>query len=115
MKHRSHRPLWLAPLALLATACGVDSSGMSAEGNGGGQAASSASEATAEAREALTAGAGSVGDCNGNPARCAAVNLAAGEYHTVALKPDGTVWAWGYNNFGQLGTTPPPNDSRPCK
>ena len=42
MKHRSHVPLWLAPLALLATACGVDSSGMSAEGDGGGQAANPA-------------------------------------------------------------------------
>lgn len=23
--------------------------------------------------------------------------------HTLALKGDGTVWAWGYNNYGQLG------------
>lgn len=29
--------------------------------------------------------------------------LAAGENHTVALKSDGTVWTWGYNNNGQLG------------
>jgi alpha-tubulin suppressor-like RCC1 family protein len=29
--------------------------------------------------------------------------VAAGEYHTVALKSDGTVWAWGYNTYGQLG------------
>jgi alpha-tubulin suppressor-like RCC1 family protein len=27
----------------------------------------------------------------------------AGDYHSVAAKPDGTVWAWGYNYFGQLG------------
>jgi hypothetical protein len=31
------------------------------------------------------------------------VNLAAGSEHTVALKSDGTVWAWGNNAYGQLG------------
>jgi len=29
--------------------------------------------------------------------------IAAGFYHTLALKDDGTVWAWGGNEFGQLG------------
>lgn len=29
--------------------------------------------------------------------------VAAGGEHTVALKSDGTVWAWGYNAYGQLG------------
>ena len=29
--------------------------------------------------------------------------IAAGESHTVALKNDGTVWAWGLNSSGQLG------------
>ncbi|HBV99548.1 MAG TPA: hypothetical protein DEF36_21215 [Desulfotomaculum sp.] len=29
--------------------------------------------------------------------------LDAGRYHSVALKTDGTVWAWGRNNIGQLG------------
>ena len=28
---------------------------------------------------------------------------AAGGYHTVALKEDGTLWAWGWNDYGQLG------------
>ena len=31
------------------------------------------------------------------------VSVSAGYEHTVALKSDGTVWAWGYNNYGQLG------------
>ena len=30
-------------------------------------------------------------------------SVAAGEYHTVAVKTDGTLWAWGLNNWGQLG------------
>jgi len=29
--------------------------------------------------------------------------IAAGEFHTLALKGDGTVWAWGNNGYGQLG------------
>jgi PKD repeat protein len=31
------------------------------------------------------------------------VQLAAGRRHTLALKRDGTVWAWGNSYFGQLG------------
>ncbi|MBI4222494.1 MAG: hypothetical protein HY607_07405, partial [Planctomycetes bacterium] len=30
-------------------------------------------------------------------------HIAAGGYHTVSLKSDGTVWAWGYNGYGELG------------
>jgi alpha-tubulin suppressor-like RCC1 family protein len=29
--------------------------------------------------------------------------VAAGEWHTVAIKTDGTLWAWGGNSVGQLG------------
>ena len=29
--------------------------------------------------------------------------MVAGGYHVLALKDDGTVWAWGYNSSGQLG------------
>lgn len=32
-----------------------------------------------------------------------AIAVAAGSYHTLAVKNDGTVWAWGRNNYGQLG------------
>ena len=31
------------------------------------------------------------------------LNIASGNYHTVATKTDGTLWSWGNNQFGQLG------------
>jgi len=30
--------------------------------------------------------------------------IATGQYHTIAAKSDGTVWTWGYNGYGELGT-----------
>jgi len=30
-------------------------------------------------------------------------SISAGGYHTIALKTNGTLWAWGYNFYGQLG------------
>lgn len=30
--------------------------------------------------------------------------ISNGQYHTIAIKNDGTLWAWGWNQFGQLGT-----------
>jgi alpha-tubulin suppressor-like RCC1 family protein len=32
------------------------------------------------------------------------VAIAAGNHHALALRNDGTVWAWGNNQFGQIGT-----------
>jgi alpha-tubulin suppressor-like RCC1 family protein len=29
--------------------------------------------------------------------------VACGEYHTIAVCQDGTIWSWGRNNYGQLG------------
>lgn len=29
--------------------------------------------------------------------------VAVGSGHTMAIKTNGTLWAWGYNNYGQLG------------
>src|SRR5262249_55131904 len=30
-------------------------------------------------------------------------SIAAGGGHSLALRPDGTLWTWGYNSNGQLG------------
>ncbi|MEJ2575079.1 MAG: RCC1 repeat-containing protein, partial [Gammaproteobacteria bacterium] len=30
-------------------------------------------------------------------------SAAAGDNYTIAIKTDGTLWAWGFNNDGQLG------------
>ena len=31
-------------------------------------------------------------------------HIAAGAYHSLALKEDGTVWAWGHNDVGNSET-----------
>lgn len=41
--------------------------------------------------------------------------LAAGNNHTLALKADGTVWAWGDNSAGQLGDGSDTSRSQPVQ
>ena len=43
------------------------------------------------------------------------IAIACGRSHSLALKSDGTVWAWGYNNAGQLGVGSLFNKSIPTK
>ncbi|MGH7273790.1 MAG: RCC1 domain-containing protein, partial [Nitrospiria bacterium] len=31
------------------------------------------------------------------------MKIAGGDFHSIALKTDGTMWAWGDNQFGELG------------
>jgi alpha-tubulin suppressor-like RCC1 family protein len=39
--------------------------------------------------------------------------VSAGEDGTLALKKDGTLWAWGLNDFGQLGIGPADDNAHP--
>ena len=41
--------------------------------------------------------------------------LAAGSSHSLALKDDGTIWAWGANESGQLGDGTNANTTQPVK
>lgn len=43
------------------------------------------------------------------------VAIAAGGSHTIELKPDGTVWAWGSNQYGQLGDGTTTNSPAPIQ
>lgn len=43
------------------------------------------------------------------------LKIASGGYQTLALKSDGTVWTWGYNNYGQLGNGTTTNSNVPIQ
>jgi alpha-tubulin suppressor-like RCC1 family protein len=42
-------------------------------------------------------------------------SISAGGSHGLALKDDGTVWAWGYNEFGQLSDGTNTDSSTPVQ
>ena len=46
-------------------------------------------------------------------ANVTAVATSEGASHSLVLKADGTVWAWGYNNYGQLGDGTTSNRTTP--
>jgi hypothetical protein len=43
------------------------------------------------------------------------IAVAAGGYHSVALASDGSVYTWGYNDYGQLGNNSATNSSVPVQ
>jgi alpha-tubulin suppressor-like RCC1 family protein/inosine-uridine nucleoside N-ribohydrolase len=64
-------------------------------------------------------GTTSLNDPNPTPVQVSGLTgviaVAAGWRHTVGLKSDGTVWAWGYNDVGQLGDGTTINRSSPIQ
>lgn len=51
----------------------------------------------------------------GTPTNWQLISLALGDRHTNIIKTDGTLWAWGYNLYGQLGTGTNANKYVPTK
>ncbi len=43
------------------------------------------------------------------------IDVECGNFHTVALKDDGTVWTWGWNDCGQLGDGTTSDSSTPVQ
>jgi alpha-tubulin suppressor-like RCC1 family protein len=41
--------------------------------------------------------------------------VSSGGLHNLLLKNDGTVWSWGYNNYGQLGDGSKTNSNAPIQ
>ena len=43
------------------------------------------------------------------------IAIEAGSLHSLAVRNDGTVWAWGYNEKGQLGNGTTSDSSTPVQ
>ena len=43
------------------------------------------------------------------------IAIAAGSYHSLALASDGTVWAWGYGPYGELGNDTSSDSATPVE
>ncbi|MFO0679598.1 MAG: hypothetical protein U0169_23930 [Polyangiaceae bacterium] len=48
------------------------------------------------------------------PAENGALAIACGDFHTCALRADGTIWCWGRNRAGQVGSGDEPNRPKPA-
>jgi alpha-tubulin suppressor-like RCC1 family protein len=42
-------------------------------------------------------------------------NISCGNFHTLAIRNDGTLWAWGKNEYGQLGNGTTQNQATPIQ
>jgi alpha-tubulin suppressor-like RCC1 family protein len=55
-------------------------------------------------------------DCDGQMNEgCPLLDVSGGYYHSVALRANGDVYAWGYNTYGQVGDNTTVNKSVPTK
>ncbi len=43
------------------------------------------------------------------------ISVNASAFHTIALKSDGTLWGWGFNEYGELGTGDTTNRDTPTQ
>ena len=50
-----------------------------------------------------------------NAGAVTAVQVSAGVYHSLAVDTDGNTWAWGYNDYGQLGDNATIDRNSPVK
>ncbi len=91
--------------AVTQTVASGGSPATSASGAAGGGFGGTAASATGTA----TSSTGGTGGAPPIPP----IQLALGEYHSCVRKPDGTVWCWGGNNYGQLGNGVQDNNAHP--